>query len=48
MVVIVLEEEVLVDAIPSEGNGGHAQTGEQALEAVPSAEGAGVPPDLTA
>ena len=46
MVVVVLKEEVFVGAVSSEGNAGDAQTGEEALEAVPSGEGSGIPPDL--
>lgn len=45
-VVLVLEEEVLVGAVGSEGDGGPAQAGEGALKTVPSSEGAGVAPGL--
>lgn len=47
VVVVVLQEEVLVCAVAGERNGRDAQAGEQALEAVDSAEGAGVAPGLT-
>lgn len=48
VVVQVLQEEVLVCTISGESNGSNAQPGEGALEAVPSGEGPGVPPHLTA
>jgi hypothetical protein len=47
MAMLLREKEVLVCAVSGEGNAGNAETGEGALEAVPSAEGSGVPPDLT-
>lgn len=46
-VVVILQEEVLVCAVGREGNGGDAETGEKALEAVPPAEGASIAPGLT-
>lgn len=46
-VVLILEEEVLVAAIASEGDGGDAQTGEGVLESIPSCEGSLVSPGLT-
>lgn len=47
VVVVILQEEVLVCAIGSEGDGRDAQAGEEALETVPSAEGASIAPGLT-
>lgn len=47
VVVVILQEEVLVCAVGSEGNGRDAQTGEETLETVPPAEGAGIAPGLT-
>lgn len=44
--VVLREEEVLIEAVSSEEDGGSSQAGEQALEAVPSSEGAGVSPSL--
>jgi hypothetical protein len=46
VVMVILEEEVLVSAVSGESDGGPAQTGEKALEAIPSCEGAGVSPSL--
>lgn len=45
--VVILKEEVLVGAVSGESDGGPAQTGEKALEAVPSSEGTSVSPSLT-
>lgn len=45
--VVLGKEEVFVDAISGEQNGGGSQTGEQSLEAVPSREGTGVSPSIT-
>jgi hypothetical protein len=47
MVVLVLEEEVFVSAVSGESDSRGAQTGQTALEAVPSGEGAFVSPSLT-
>lgn len=47
MVVLILQEEVLECAVGREGNGRDAQAGEEALEPVPSGEGASVAPSLT-
>lgn len=47
VVVLLLEEEVLVCAVGSESDGRNAQTGEEALKAVPPGEGARVAPGLT-
>lgn len=47
MVVVVLQEEVLVCAVASKCDGGNAESGEQTLEAVPTAEGSIVAPGLT-
>lgn len=44
---IILEEEVLVCAVAGECNGRDPETGEDALETVEAAEGAGIPPGLT-
>lgn len=46
VVVVILQEEVLVCAVGSEGDGGDAQTGEKTLEAVPPAERTSVSPGL--
>ena len=46
MVVVILQEEVLVCAVGSEGNGGDSKTGESALEAVPAAKRTRVAPGL--
>lgn len=46
--VVLGEEEVLIEAVSGEEDGGSSQAGEQALEAVPSSEGAGVSPSLAA
>jgi len=45
--VVILQEEVLVCAVGSEGDGGNAQSGKETLEAVPPAEGTGIAPCLT-
>jgi hypothetical protein len=45
-VVVILQEEVLVCAVGSEGNGSNSETGEKTLEAVPAGEGTGVAPSL--
>ena len=47
VVVLILQEEVLVCAVGSEGNGRDAQAGEETLEPVPPGEGASVAPSLT-
>lgn len=47
-VVFILHEKVLVEAVSGEGDGGGTQTGQGALEPVPSGEGADVSPGLTA
>lgn len=47
VVVVVLQEEVLVGAVGSESDGGDAETGEEALEAVPAAERTSVAPGFT-
>lgn len=47
MVVVMLQEEMLVCTVPGKRNGGNPQTGEEALEAVESAEGTGVSPCFT-
>lgn len=47
VVVVILQEEVLVCAVGSEGDGSDAQTGEEALEAVPPGERASIAPGLT-
>jgi len=47
VVVVVLEEEVLVGAVGSEGDGRDAQAGQGVLEPVPPAEDAGIAPGLT-
>lgn len=46
VVMVILEEEVLIGAVSSKSDGGPTQTGEKALEAVPSSEGTGVSPSL--
>jgi len=46
-VVVILQEEVLVCAVGSEGNGSNSKTGEKTLKAVPAGKGAGVAPSLT-
>lgn len=46
-VVVILEEEMLVGAVGSESDGSDTQTGEKALETVPSAKGARITPGLT-
>lgn len=48
VVIIVLHEESLVCAVSSEGNAGNAEAGEDDLETVEAAEGAGVSPGLIA
>ena len=45
-VVLILQEEVLVCAVGSEGDGRNAQTREQTFESVPSGERAGIAPSL--
>lgn len=47
MTMLLFKEEMLVCAISGEGNRRNAEAGESALEAVPSAEGAGVAPEFT-
>jgi hypothetical protein len=47
VVVLVLEKEVLVAAIDSEGDCRDAETGETTLETVPAGVGALVSPGLT-
>ena len=47
MVVLILQEEVFVGAVGSEGNGRDAQAREEALEPVPPGERASVAPSLT-
>lgn len=47
VVVIVLQEEVLVCAIGSESDGRDTEAGEETLEPVESAKGAGIAPGLT-
>lgn len=47
VVVLLLQEEVLVSAIPRESDRGRAETGEAVLEAVEAGEGALVSPCLT-
>jgi hypothetical protein len=47
VVVVILQEEMLVCAVGSEGDGSDAQSGEETLEAVPPAEGASISPGLT-
>lgn len=44
---IILQEKVLVCAVSSKRNAGNPKTGEEALEAVESAEGTGVSPCFT-
>lgn len=46
-VVVIFQEEVLVCAVGSEGNGSNSETGEKSLEAVPAGKGSGVAPSLT-
>lgn len=46
-VVVILQEEVLVCAVGSEGDSGDTETGEKTLESVPAAEGTGIAPGLT-
>lgn len=46
-VVVVLEEEVLIGTVSSEGDGGDTESREKTLEAVPAAEGTGIAPGLT-
>ena len=48
MVVVVLEEELLGDAVAGKGDGGDAEAGEGALEAVEAREGPCVAPLLAA
>lgn len=48
VVVVILQEEVLVCAVGSESDGSDAETGKQALKAVPPAEGASIAPCLIA
>lgn len=48
MVVVVLHEYGLVCAVSGEGNAGNTEAGEETLETVEAAEGAGVSPGLTA
>ena len=48
MTMLVLEEKLLSDKVDAECNCRDAEAGEGALEAVPSCEGAGVSPCLTA
>lgn len=48
MVVLILEEEVLVAAVPSESNGRNPQAREAVLESVPPGEDSLVSPRLTA
>lgn len=48
VVVVILEEEVLVGAVTGECDAGDTEAGEDTLEAVEAAEGAGVSPGLTA
>lgn len=47
VVVVILQEEVLVCAVGSEGDGSDTQAGEETLEAVPPAEGTSIAPGLT-
>jgi hypothetical protein len=47
VVVLVLEEEVLVCAVTGESDTGDPEAGEDTLEAVEAAEGAGVSPCFT-
>jgi hypothetical protein len=47
VVVLLLEEEVLVEAVSGESDGSCSQAGETSLEPVPSGEGALVSPCLT-
>ena len=47
LVVAVIQEHVLVSAVGGEGDGGDAEAGEGAPEAVESRERAGVSPRLT-
>jgi hypothetical protein len=48
VVVVILDEEVLICAVSGEGNAGNTEAGEDALETVEAAEGAGVSPGLAA
>lgn len=45
---VILEEKVFVRAVSGKRNAGYTEAGEEALEAVESAEGTGVSPDFTA
>lgn len=47
-VVFILDEKVLVEAVSGERDGSGAQTGQGALESVPSGKGADVSPCLAA
>lgn len=46
VVVVILQEEMFVCAVGSEGDGCDAQTGEETLEAVPPGERASIAPGL--
>ena len=46
VVVVVLHEEVLIQAVAGKGDGRDAEAGEGVLEAVPPGEAAGVAPRL--
>lgn len=46
VVVVILQEEVLVCAVGSEGDGSDTEAGEKTLEAVPPAERTSVSPGL--
>jgi hypothetical protein len=46
-VVIILQEEMLVCAVGSESDSRDTEAGEETLESVKTAEGAGVAPGLT-
>lgn len=47
VVALILEEQLLGNEVSSECNGGYAEAGEGALEAVEAGEGSGVSPLLT-
>ena len=47
MMMVVLEKEVLVRAVTGERDGSDSKAREDALEAIETGEGAGVPPYFT-
>lgn len=48
MAMAIFQKQLFVHTVPSEKDGCRSKTGEEALKAIPSREGAGVSPGLAA